>query len=297
MAGLVAPLMTLLCESVAHLGVAMAWQKWGATRETGIFTIGTALIVQSGEIVRLVGVLSAATAETSLHEGSTSVAAGVLFDFFSRTKLRQVMQMAVLNKTECAPSAEHGLLLQLKHKFGHTPILVAVSHLAAIAATGEEPARQPLTWALLVMHIIGESAADYPRLLWQNCLHQSTPGATPETLRQTFQRVTGPSGNLFPKVSCLGELRQAEPRPATGTNNGLDKLWRWPPKQMTGAFLLVMAAAFFSFGCEGAVAQPPRARTPHWDWEAGARAVARKALHQRPPGGSPFNPNPNPNPN
>jgi hypothetical protein len=43
---------------------------------------------------------------------------------------------------------------------------------------------------------------------------------------QTFQRVTEPSGNLFPKVSCLGELRQAEPRPATGTNNGLDQLWR-----------------------------------------------------------------------
>jgi hypothetical protein len=66
----------MLCESVGHLGVAMAWQKC------------TALIVQSGEIVRLVGVLSAVTAETSLYEGLTSVAAGVLFDFFSRAKLR-----------------------------------------------------------------------------------------------------------------------------------------------------------------------------------------------------------------
>jgi hypothetical protein len=73
--------MTLLYESVAHLGVAMAWQKWGATRETAIIIILTALIVQSGEIVRLVGVLSAVTAETSLYEGFTSVAAGVLFDF------------------------------------------------------------------------------------------------------------------------------------------------------------------------------------------------------------------------
>ena len=62
--------------------------------------------------------------------------------------------MAVSNKTEHAPSAECGLLLQLKHnKFGHTPILVAVPLL--------ESARQPLTWALLVMHIAGESATDY----------------------------------------------------------------------------------------------------------------------------------------
>jgi hypothetical protein len=163
-----------------------------------------------------------------------------------------------LNKTEYAPSAEHGLLLQLKYKFGHTPILVAVPILAAIAAAGEESARQPLTWVLLVMHIIGESATDYLCLLWQNCLHQSTPGATPETLRQTFQRVTEPSGHLFPKVSCLGELRQAEPRPATGTNNGLDQLWRWAPKEMAGAFLLVMAAVFFNLGYSGAVAQPWR---------------------------------------
>jgi hypothetical protein len=179
-----------------------------------------------------------------------------LFDFFSRAKLRQVIQMAVLNKAEYAPSAEYGLLLQLKYKFWYTPILVAVPCLAARAAIGEESARQPLTWALLVMHITGESATDYLCLLWQNHHHQSTPGATPETLRQTFQRVTEPSGHLFPKVSCLGELRQAEQRPATGTNNGLDQLWRWPPKQMTGAFLLVMAAVMFNMGYEGAVTQP-----------------------------------------
>jgi hypothetical protein len=258
MAGLVAPLMTLLYESVGHLGVATAWQKWGATRETGIIIIWTAVIVQSGEIVRLVGVLSAVTAETSLYEGFTSVAAGVLFDFFSRAKLRLVIQMAVLNKTEYAPSAEYGLLLQLKYKFGYTPILVAVPILAARAAAGDESARQRLTWALLAMHITGESATDYLCLLWQKYLHQSTPGATPETLRQTFLRVTEPSGHLFPKVSCLGELRQAEPRPATGTNNGLDQLWRWPPKEMTEAFLLVMAAAYFGLGYEGAIAQPWR---------------------------------------
>jgi hypothetical protein len=146
--------------------------------------------------------------------------------------------------------------LQLKYKFGYTPILVAVPCLALRAAVGEESAQQRLTWALLVMHITGESATDYLCLLWQNYFHQSTPGATPETLRQTFLRVTEPSGHLFPKVSCLGELRQAEPRPATGTNTGLDQLWRWPPKEMAGAFLLVMAAAFFSAGYEGAVAAP-----------------------------------------
>jgi hypothetical protein len=258
MAGLVAPLMTLLYESVAHLGLATAWQQWGETRETGIITILTAVIVQSGEIVRLVGVLSAVTAETPLHEGFTSVAAGVLFDWFARTKLRHVIQMAVLNKTEYAPSAEYGLLLQLKYKFGYTPILVAVPYLVLLAAAGDESARQPLTWALLVMHIAGESATDYLSLLWQNYLHQSTPGAPPETLWQTFQRVTEPSGHLFPKVSCLGELRQAEPRPANGTNNGLDKLWQWPPKEMAGAFLLVMAAGFFILGYDGAVAQPWR---------------------------------------
>jgi hypothetical protein len=138
--------------------------------------------------------------------------------------------------------------------------LVAVPHLAAMAAAGDESARQPLTWALLVMHIAGELATDYLCLLWQNYLHlhQSTPGATPETLRQTFQRVTEPSGYLFPKVSCLGELRQAEPRPANGANNGLDKLWRWPPKEMAGACLLVMAAVFFILGYDGAVAIPWR---------------------------------------
>ena len=166
--------------------------------------------------------------------------------------------MAVLNKTEYAPSAEYGLLLQLKYKFGCTPILVAVPILAARAAAGDESAQQPLTWALLVMHIAGESATDYLCLLWQNCLHQSIPGATPETLRQTFQRVTEPSGHLFPKVSCLGELRQAEPRPANGTNNGLVQLWRWPPKEMAGAFLLVMAAVMFNLGYEGAVIVPWR---------------------------------------
>jgi hypothetical protein len=38
----------------------------------------------------------------------------------------------------------------------------------------------------------------------------------------------------------------------------LDKLWRWPPKEMAGAFLLVMAAVFFNLGYEGAVAIPWR---------------------------------------
>jgi hypothetical protein len=112
--------------------------------------------------------------------------------------------------------------------------------------------------ALLAMHVTGESATDYLCLLWQNYLHQITPGATPETLRQTFLRVTEPSGHLFPKVSCLGELKQAEPRPANGTNNGLGQLWQWPPKKMAGAFLLVMAAVFFNVGYEGAVAIPWR---------------------------------------
>jgi hypothetical protein len=48
------------------------------------------------------------------------------------------MQKAVLNKTEYAPSAENGLLLQLKYKFGYTPIMVAVPYLALMAAVGEE---------------------------------------------------------------------------------------------------------------------------------------------------------------
>jgi hypothetical protein len=88
MAGLVAPLMTMLHESVGHLGIAAAWQKWSAALEVGIIIILTAVIAQSGEIVRLVGVLSVATAETSLYEGFTSVAARFLFDFFSRAKFR-----------------------------------------------------------------------------------------------------------------------------------------------------------------------------------------------------------------
>jgi hypothetical protein len=112
------------------------------------------------------------------------------------------MQMAVLNKTEYAPSAEYGLLLQLKYKFGYTPIMVAVPYLALMAAVGEESAQQPLTWALLVMHIAGELATDYLCLLWQNYLHQSTPGALPETLRQTFLRVT--LGTSFVRFRASG---------------------------------------------------------------------------------------------
>jgi hypothetical protein len=99
------------------------------------------VVVQSGEIVRLVGVLSAITAGTPLIEGFTSVVAEVLFDFFARTKLRHVTQMEVLNKIEYAPSAEYGLLLQLKNKFGHAPIVVAVPYLALMAAVGDESAR------------------------------------------------------------------------------------------------------------------------------------------------------------
>jgi hypothetical protein len=38
----------------------------------------------------------------------------------------------------------------------------------------------------------------------------------------------------------------------------LDKLWRWSPKEMAGAFLLMMAAVFFDMGYDGAVAQPWR---------------------------------------
>jgi hypothetical protein len=80
-----------------------------------------------------------------------------------------------LNETEYAPSAEYGPLLQLKYKFGYTPILVAVPYLAVMAAAGDESAQQPLTWALLVMHIAGESATDYLCLLWQNCFTRAPP--------------------------------------------------------------------------------------------------------------------------
>jgi hypothetical protein len=38
----------------------------------------------------------------------------------------------------------------------------------------------------------------------------------------------------------------------------MGKLWRWPPKEMAGAFLLVMAAVFFNLGYVSAVAQPWR---------------------------------------
>jgi hypothetical protein len=55
-----------------------------------------------------------------------------------------------------APGPEYGLLLQLKYKFGHTPIMVAVPCLALLAAAGDEAARQPCTWVLLVMHVAGE---------------------------------------------------------------------------------------------------------------------------------------------
>jgi hypothetical protein len=262
MAGLVAPAITLLYETVAYMLLVRAWQRWGAQREMGNFTIIAALIVQSGEIVRLVGVLSAInSAEGPLYEGMVSVAAGIVFDVFARTKVRYVVQMVILYKIAYEPCAEYSLLLQLKYKFGYTPIMVAVPYLALYAAAGDETARAPYTWLLLLMSMAGQTATNFISLLWQNYLHQSAPGAPSETLRETLKRVQQVSGNLMPQVSVVStrnppKLRKVERRPATGTNNGLEKLWRWPPGDMAGAFLLVLAVVFFSLGYGGAVTLP-----------------------------------------
>jgi hypothetical protein len=98
---------------------------------------------------------------------------------------------------------------------------------------------------LLLMRGAGECTTGYLCLLWQNFLHHSVPGATPESLRETSKRVQQASGHHFPRFSFLGELKLALPRPATRTNGGLDEMWRWPADKMTGAFLLVMAVSFF----------------------------------------------------
>jgi hypothetical protein len=93
----------------------------------------------------------------------------------------------------------------------------------------------------------GEYTTGHFCLLWKNFLHHSVPGATPESLRETSKRVQQAPGQHFPRFSLLGELKPALPRPATGTNDGLDEMWRWPADKMTGAFLLVMMAVSFFF--------------------------------------------------
>jgi hypothetical protein len=209
MAGLVAPATTLLYENVAYLFLATAWTRWGAQREASIFVILAAMVVQSGETIRLTGVLSAVTAENPLYEGIISIMAGVVFESFARTKLRQVIQMAVMNQIAYAPSSEYGLLLQLKWRFGYTPMIVATPFLALYAVAGDEAARQLRTWALLVMHAGGKVTTDVIGILWQNYLHQSAPGAPAESLRETLKRVQGVHfpllSNIFllPSFNCL----------------------------------------------------------------------------------------------
>jgi hypothetical protein len=256
MAGLVAPVITLLYEATGHLFLVMSWKRWGAERKMAILSILTALIVECGEIVRLVGILSAVTAEDPLSEGMIGVVGGVISDIFARTKLRMAIQKAVLNKADFEASAEYELLLRLKYKFGYTPIMVAGPYLALQAAAGDEAARQLNTWLLLLMHGAGEFTTDYLCLLWQNYLQRSAPGETPESLRETLKRVQQASGHRFPRFSLLGELKPALPRPATGTNDGLDQMWRWPVDKMTGAFLLVTAVVYFNLGYIGAVRAP-----------------------------------------
>jgi hypothetical protein len=133
MAGLVASVITHLCEAAGYLFLVMPWQRRGAERKRAVLVILTALIAECGEIACLV--LSAVNAEDPLYEGMIGVLGGVTSDVFARTKLRMAIQKAVFNKADFQASAEHDRLLRLKHKFGCTPISRATKR-AVLSATG-----------------------------------------------------------------------------------------------------------------------------------------------------------------
>eukprot|EP00927_Polykrikos_kofoidii_P079168 TRINITY_DN75955_c0_g1_i1.p1 TRINITY_DN75955_c0_g1~~TRINITY_DN75955_c0_g1_i1.p1 ORF type:complete len:490 (-),score=23.58 TRINITY_DN75955_c0_g1_i1:166-1635(-) len=160
--GATAPLAVALYEVVAYRYIRLAWNRRPAGLHSRLFSTMCALIVQSAETLRFVGLLAASLQDDLqllILDTSVNLGVGLLCDLVYRGRVVEGLWALMLNRA-VAVSPEMDCFLRARFFFGYTIIVPFLSIVPLVNVGGLPWAKSLAFWVLFGLGLTWELVSD-----------------------------------------------------------------------------------------------------------------------------------------